>query len=262
MIALNETSLPLVGTLLTVVLNTQVERHRFERIRKPGRAERRAAAGGDPVAGPGFLHGSRGNHGCRFCPVRDDAPPPARVCSRRATHPGKSSAEEGGDEPIADRVPQEASTWSRFFPDVDEVFDQIREENQAVEFGADEPGAADESARGSSVEPLSLSVQAIDQVLRWLGAEPQEPRNDSGHASAESEPQSTGGVSAGMPLIVSLLLVTRLLRSIREAEPQQCPHRNESVGSLIFFPSAGSADNTRWAPRRSWPRRISLAVIS
>ena len=124
--------------------------------------------------------------------------------------PEANSAGEG--EPIVERAPQQPSRWSRFLPDVDEVFDQIREELQPGKRklrGPDEPDAADESARES----------LIDEAIGSLWGEHQEPGIAALHSLFEAETLPAGSVSVGMPLVLAATLVVQaspLVETLRD----------------------------------------------
>src|SRR5262249_42751407 len=142
-------------------------------------------------------------------------------------------------------VAQESPDWSRFVLGVDELFDQIRDEIRAEDFGADEPDAADEreSSLESPVDPISpgssiaispppqtgepgrsgpdnagqvdrVHEEAIDEAIRCLGAEPQvrsQPiRRMSLPRLCETETQPTGTeepISSWVPLVLTAMVV-------------------------------------------------------
>ena len=126
--------------------------------------------------------------------------------------PEGNSAGEG--EPIRAQAPRTPSTWSRFLPDVDEVFDQIREETQPSKRQRgpdDEPDAVDESAFDS----------LIDEAIDSLWGEQQQPGIDELHALCEAGMQPGGSGSVVMPLAFSTMLVIHarpLVETLRDRQ--------------------------------------------
>jgi hypothetical protein len=107
--------------------------------------------------------------------------------------------------PGVNPVPQGSAARIGVLPDLDEVFDQIREEHRALERRRDDPEMKDQTGSQSAGEPLCLPsppAAAVDDAIPALGAE-----------EAEHAPPIRlalrGTVAPGMPLVLAGIAVIR-----------------------------------------------------
>jgi hypothetical protein len=209
LLPLNESALPLVGTLLTVVSSPRSNPGLTNPVEN--QAELNVA----------LLPGTTQSSGQAFSTAADETTVTVASASATTSSAGQGlltpgsrheGSKEGDIEPIADGDSEDPSAWTRILPGASEVFDFIRAENQAGELGGDEPDAVDESGRESPVEPLtrwSPSARAIDEAIHSLSAE--RPSHSPSHAAASG--------SFWVPLVLSgplLIRASALVDALRD----------------------------------------------
>ena len=135
--ALSETSLALVATLLVVV-------------ESPSSPNLTASTGNEAVVNTSFVS---------VAPSQGQAPFP----QLNGREPDEGDAVETQPEtPVAQNAA--ASPWSRFVRGVDEVIEQIRRENRDGRFGEDEPAGTGESPPDDREEPARIGAPAARET--------------------------------------------------------------------------------------------------
>jgi hypothetical protein len=244
LVPLTETSLPLAGTLLTIALkpespttsNSQglaasqsqsVSQTELNVALLPG-ASPSSSQGLATAAGETTFAVSSSSSGASSAPSVGQ--------SLIGSNNKPEESREGENEPHVNPAPQYSSIWSRFLPDVDEIFDQIREENRARERGGAEPDAdATDECRADTagfttvgwalptsssedrwavptLRGLSLPTQAVDEAIEKLYVE--QPVQ-----APPIPPAFHAQVAVGMPLVlagITVIHVSPLVDALRD----------------------------------------------
>jgi hypothetical protein len=204
----NETALQLVGTLVTIALKTTPSANLPGPSGSENQAELSIALlpGAIQATGQGLATGASETAVVVSSSSAASAAPSLGQ-SLAGPHDRPGASDEGEVVPGGNLVPQGSPARIRVLPDLDEVFDQIREENRAHRRRGDEPETKDQTGRGSQSlgEPLSLPpppAAAVDDAVHAVCAV--EPKH-----APPARPAFHGTMAPGMPLALAGIAVIR-----------------------------------------------------
>jgi hypothetical protein len=242
LLPLSETTLPLVGTLLTVGLDTRSSTTPTSLSASSGQGVSTPLTptgltiallpetGPSSGQGPGLSNAVSEAAAAVSSPAAPTSSAGQSLLNPANTPEERSAGDEEGkrkEMPFVDGSKQTPTPWTGFLPSRDEVLDEIREDNQRVRSGSDGPESTGGSGADWLVEPLGpeswdsvaprdrAALHAIDEAIRSLWPAPQG--------------QSTESVSVSTPLVLSAMLI---VHSTRLTEAPDTGRRRERIESL------------------------------
>jgi hypothetical protein len=194
----NETALPLVGTLVTIALKTAPTASPPSPSGNQAELSLALLPGAIQATGPG-LSAAASDTAVAVSSSSTASSAPSLGQSLPGLDNKLGPNGEGEVEPGVNPVLQGSAPRIRVLPDLDEVLDQIREEQRALEPRGDEPEAKDQTGPQTAGEPIMLPsppTDAIDEAIHALWAE------EAMHAPPV-RPAFDVTVALGMPLVLS-----------------------------------------------------------
>jgi hypothetical protein len=202
----NEAALPLVGTLVTVALRTAPSASLPSPSGSQAELSIALLPGAIQATGQGLSTGAgEAAVASSSSSTASSAPSVGQSLPGPDNKPGANGEGEIQTVPGVNPVPLGSAARIRVLPDLEEVFDQIREEQRALEHRSDEPESKDQTRPQSAGESLGLPsppAAAVDEAIHELRAE--QPRH-----APPIRPARHGPLAAWTPLVLSGIAVIR-----------------------------------------------------
>jgi hypothetical protein len=213
LISLSETSLPLVGTLLPVVVNNRSNATVPTESGNQPELTIALLPGGTPFASQSVATTAgettaAGTSASISAPASSAGQSLLTPATKLEVLSEDETNDKGVDRQAAGAAPQASSPPLRLLLDVDAVFEEIRKETQPATPRGDEPEPAPES-RGGNPDPSPPTPEAVDAAIQSLGAEPPQSRTGYRRASWGPQPRFNGSVPVGTAVVLSTMVIVR-----------------------------------------------------
>jgi hypothetical protein len=230
LIALNDASLPLVGTLLPVVVNSRSSLTVENQSGSQAELSIALLPGATP---PSSQNGTPTASETTTAATSASASAPASSAGQSLLTPGTKPEVRGGEEgnrpedQVAGAVPRKSANPFRLLLDIDAVFEEIHKETQPAAPGSAEPDPAPDAMGGTPGAALP-SPEIIDAALQLLGAGP--PPSRTGYQPAVSRPETRFPASLSIETLL-MLSATLIVRAGPLAEMLRDIGRQRTAGA-------------------------------